>query len=151
MNPGFWLSTTGNWLWRLPQRRFNPYLVFLASWSRATSCLAIFGIFRPAVSSLVSFGSRWCTFGKKSGVCDTTKVVEDIAPTVSYRQLLEARVSTLDWERAWYFYPTACNYGVHNWAVKQLCGNFFRTTSFSRLLSINYIPFRSNPLCLTLN
>jgi len=29
-----------------------------ASWSRVQSCLAIFGIFRPAVSSLVSFRSR---------------------------------------------------------------------------------------------
>jgi len=35
----------------------QSYLVgiFLASWSRVQSCLAIFGIFRPAVSSLVSF------------------------------------------------------------------------------------------------
>jgi len=87
----------------------------------------------------------------KSGVCDTTKVA-GYCPN-SLLSTITARVSATaiaDWERSWYFYPTACNYGVHNW-VKQLCGNFFRTTSFSRLLSINYILFRSNPLCLTLN
>jgi len=147
MNPGFWLSTLAIPGLKIATTTIQSYLVgiFLASWSRVQSCLAIFGIFRPAVSSLVILEAGDVLFGKKSGVCDTTKVARGYCPNSLLSTIARsARVSAhADWERHGTFTQLPV---IMEWATERLYAEIFQDSSFSRLLSINYILFRSNPL-----